>query len=116
MKMILLTLLIIFLSGCKDYPKIADQEQLSPIFIYLEDGSIDSYNSYCLSKIYRINKGFIIGNQFAIGYFFTVFLPCSDIDLTTFTFIDLSNLSKAVLKPRKEGHIHIQMMPDGLYQ
>jgi len=44
------------------YPKIPDQEQLTPFFSYIEvDGKtyIDMEKSVCLSRVYRISKGSI---------------------------------------------------------
>lgn len=58
-------LILICLSSCRSpnsYPKINDQEQLSPFFVYVEiDGKryIDVEESVCLARTYRITKGFI---------------------------------------------------------
>jgi hypothetical protein len=61
----LLILLTICLSSCNDpngYPRLADQEQLIPIFRYVEiDGReyIDTEESFCASRLYRVSKGYI---------------------------------------------------------
>jgi len=65
LKKILLIPFLIFLNSCvnpNSYPRIADQEQMTPIFNYVEVGGveyIDLESSYCLSRIYRIGKGYI---------------------------------------------------------
>jgi uncharacterized membrane protein len=65
MKKILLILTLIFLNSCRDpnsYPKIVDQEQLTPIFeLIIVDGVeyINPRESYCLSRVYRIGKGYL---------------------------------------------------------
>jgi len=59
------------LSGClnpNSYPRISDQEQLSPNFVYVKiDGKeyIDVEKSVCFSRVYRIAKGYIgsVGNE-----------------------------------------------------
>jgi hypothetical protein len=58
-------LILICLSSCKNpnsYPKINDQEQLSPFFVYKNINGklyISVEDSVCLSRVYRISKGFI---------------------------------------------------------
>lgn len=65
MKLIQLILIITCLNACKDpngYPRIDDQEQLSPNFFYVEINGkeyIDTEKSFCLSRVYRYSKGYI---------------------------------------------------------
>lgn len=59
------SLICLSLVSCKSpdsYPRIADQEQLSPVFAYIEINGkqyIDLESSYCLMRIYRITKGYV---------------------------------------------------------
>jgi len=59
----MLTALATFLSCDRDdYPVISDQEQKSPVFIYIEIDEkeyIDLESSYCLSRVYRISRSYI---------------------------------------------------------
>lgn len=63
LRLIMLTTLVIAFQSCRDsYPRIGDQEQLSPFFEYINvDGTlyIDIERSRCLSRTYRISKGFV---------------------------------------------------------
>jgi len=73
MKMMLGILFLICLSSCKDpngYPRIQDQEQLSPYFVYETiDGKeyISIEKSKCNSRTYRITKHSIGPIDKAIG-------------------------------------------------
>ena len=65
LKMSTLILILICLSSCNrnNAPKINDQEQLSPILADAVEIDGEMYipvkESYCLSRKYRINKGYI---------------------------------------------------------
>lgn len=63
MKILALMMLLTILASCRNnYPEIADQEQLSPVFSYVEiDGKkyIDIETSKCLSRTYRITKRYV---------------------------------------------------------
>ena len=73
LKMILGILLVVCLNSCKDpsgYPRIQDQEQLSPSFVYetIEGKEyISIEKSKCNSRTYRITKGFIGPIDKAVG-------------------------------------------------
>ena len=67
-KIVVLMTLLISTVGCRrsgdpnSYPRIEDQEQLSPAFYYTEiDGRmyIDVERSRCNSRIYRISKEYV---------------------------------------------------------
>lgn len=65
MKTLILLILLTVITSCRNpdgYPRISDQEQLSPNFHYVEidgKGYIDVEKSHCLSRIYRYSKGYI---------------------------------------------------------
>lgn len=73
LKMMFVILFLICLSSCKDpsgYPRIQDQEQLSPSFVYVtiaEEEYISIKKSKCNSRTYRISKGFIGPIDSAVG-------------------------------------------------
>lgn len=53
------------LFSCNDpngYPRIEDQEQLSPVYRYVNiDGKmyVDIERSFCIARTYRISKGYV---------------------------------------------------------
>lgn len=60
--LMLAILSIIFLSGCKSYPKLTDQQQKSPVFVYVTINGkeyISVEYSTCYSRLYHIGKDFI---------------------------------------------------------
>lgn len=65
-KTLILSLICLSLLSCirdpNGYPRIEDQEQLSPVFNYIEINGktyIDIDESYCLARVYRISKGYV---------------------------------------------------------
>lgn len=61
-KLLILMMLATALTSCRDpdgYPRIENQEQLSPFFVYTENGNIDVKKSKCFSRTYKISKEFV---------------------------------------------------------
>ena len=64
-RMMILIPLVICLNSCRNpnsYPRIDDQEQLSPVLrieTINEKDYISIENSYCLSRTYRISKEYV---------------------------------------------------------